>query len=62
MVFVRRPLRTALGWFDEDLTLGRSEAQLGKNRGLTESLYVEARKVANLFDRPCIDTGHSGAG
>ena len=38
---------TALGKLDEDL--GRSEALLGKNRGLTESLYVEATKVALLF-------------
>ena len=53
--------RAALGWLNEDLTLGRSEAQLVKNQGLKESLYVEARKVANLFDRPCKDTGHSGA-
>ena len=42
--FVRSPPRTALGWLDEDFTLSRSEAQLGKNQGPLRILSCGSQK------------------
>ena len=46
----KAPAWTALGKLDEDPgTWAGQRHYWGKNRGLTESLYVEATKVANLI-------------
>ena len=42
-----RPPRTALEWLNEDLTLGRSEAQLGKNQGPLRILVCGSQKSNN---------------